>query len=63
MKCTRSYQADLIKIVEENVITLIISLSLSLSLDIFTFEFVIAILADNKTIRDLKGYQCAFPFK
>lgn len=61
MKCTRSYQADLIKIVEENVITLIISLSLSL--DIFTFEFVIAILADNKTIRDLKGYQCAFPFK
>lgn len=59
MKCTRSYQADLIKIVEENVITLIISLSL----DIFTFEFVIAILADNKTIRDLKGYQCAFPFK
>lgn len=59
MKCTRSYQADLIIIVEENVITLIISLSL----DIFTFEFVIAILADNKTIRDLKGYQCAFPFK
>lgn len=61
MKCTRSYQADLIIIVEENVITLIISLSLSL--DIFTFEFVIAFLADNKTIRDLKGYQCAFPFK
>lgn len=59
MKCTRSYQADLIIIVEENVITLIISLSI----DIFTFEFVIAILADNKTIRDLKGYQCAFPFK
>lgn len=59
MKCTRSYQADLIIIVEENVITLIISLSL----DIFTFEFVIAILADNKTIRDFKGYQCAFPFK
>ena len=59
MKCTRSYQADLIIIVEESVITLIISLSL----DIFTFEFVIAILADNKTIRDLKGYQCAFPFK
>ena len=59
MKCTRSYQADLIIIVEENVITL----TISLSLDIFTFEFVIAILADNKTIRDLKGYQCAFPFK